>query len=47
MFSSTVLHIRIKYFINCFMYYLLPIIKKIKKITEFVFESIPNFISII
>jgi hypothetical protein len=29
------------------MYFLLPTIKKVEKITEFVFESIPNFISII
>jgi hypothetical protein len=47
MFSSTLLQIRIKYYINYFMYYLLLTAKKVEKITEFVFESIPNFISII
>jgi hypothetical protein len=47
MLSSTLLKIRIKYHINCFMYYLLPTTKKGEKITEFIFESIPNFISII
>jgi hypothetical protein len=47
MFSSTLLQIRIKYYINCFMYYLSPTTKKVEKITEFVFESIPDFISII
>jgi hypothetical protein len=29
------------------MYYLLPTTQKVEKITEFVFESIPKFISII
>jgi hypothetical protein len=29
------------------MYYLLPTIQKVEKITEFVSESIPKFISII
>jgi hypothetical protein len=44
MLSNTLLEIRIKYCINCFMSYLLPTIKKIDKLIEFVSEFIPNFI---
>ena len=47
MLSSTLVQIWIKYYINCFMYYLLPTTQKVEKITEFVSESIPKFISII
>jgi len=47
MLSSTLVQIRIKYYINCFMYYLLSTTQKVEKITEFISESIPKFISII
>ena len=47
MSSSTLVQIWIKYYINCFMYYLLPTTQKVEKIIEFVSESIPKFISII
>ena len=47
MLSSTLVQIWIKYYISCFMYYLLPITQKVEKITEFVSESIPKFICII
>ena len=47
MLSSTLVQIWIKYYINCFMYYLLPTTQKVEKITEFISESIPKFISII
>jgi hypothetical protein len=47
MLSSTLVEIWIKYYISCFMYYLLPTTQKVEKITEFVSESIPKFISII
>jgi hypothetical protein len=47
MLSSTLVQIWIKYYISCFMYYLLPTTQKVEKITEFVSESIPKFISII
>jgi hypothetical protein len=47
MLSSTLVQILIKYYTNCFMYYLLPTTRNVEKITEFVFESIPKFISII
>ena len=47
MLSSTLVQTWIKYYINCFMYYLLPTTQKVEKITEFISESIPKFISII
>jgi hypothetical protein len=47
MLSSTIVQIWIKYYISCFMYYLLSTTQKVEKITEFVSESIPKFISII
>jgi hypothetical protein len=47
MLSNTLVQIWIKYYINCFMYYFLPTTQKVEKITEFVSESIPKFISII
>jgi hypothetical protein len=47
MLSSTLVQIWIKYYISCFMYYLLPTTQNVEKITEFVSESIPKFISII
>jgi hypothetical protein len=47
MLSSTLVQIWIKYYISCFMYYLLPTTQKVEKITEFISESIPKFISII
>jgi hypothetical protein len=31
MLSSTLVQIRIKYYINCFMYYLLPTTQKVEK----------------
>ena len=47
MLSSTLVQIWMKYYIKLFMYYLLPTTQKVEKITEFVSESIPKFISII
>jgi hypothetical protein len=47
MLSSTLVQIWIKYYISCFMYYLLSKTQKVEKITEFFSESIPKFISII
>jgi hypothetical protein len=32
MLSSTLVQIRIKYYINCFMYYLLPTTQKVEKL---------------
>jgi hypothetical protein len=40
MLSSTLLQMRIKFFINCFMHYLLPTTKKVET-TKFVSESVP------
>jgi hypothetical protein len=47
MLTRTLLQIRIKYRINCFMYYLLHTTKKVKKNSEFILGSLPNFISIV
>jgi hypothetical protein len=47
MVSSTLVQIWIKYYISCFMYYLLSTTQKVEKFTEFVSESIPKLISII
>jgi hypothetical protein len=47
MLSSKLVQIRIKYYINCFMFYFLPTTQKVEKFTEFISESIPKFISII
>jgi hypothetical protein len=47
MLSSALVRIWIKYYTNCLMYYLLPTTRNVEKITEFISESIPKFISII
>jgi hypothetical protein len=40
--SNILLQRRIKFYIDCFMHYLLPTTKNFKKITEFVSKSIQN-----